>query len=172
MNPKYLVSASLIFMIVSCATDVDKSNANQTEKENTMNTEQKKLTDFGTDYTHAWNSQKPENVASFFTEDGSLLVNNGSPLRGRAAITEFANGFMTAFPDMTLTMDSLIIKPNETQYHWSFIGTNTGPNGTGNQVIFSGFERWTLAENGKIKVSIGSFDEEDYARQVNGIQSE
>ena len=111
-------------------------------------------------------------MASFFAEDGTLIVNNVTSLRGKEAITEFASGFMTAFPDMTLTMDSLIIKPNETQYHWSFTGTNTGPNGTGNQVIFSGFERWTLAENGKINSFIGSFDEEDYSRQLAGSKTE
>ena len=162
----------MIFLSISCKNNSDKSNSNQVENYNRMDSEQKKLTDFGKDYTNAWNSQNPENVASFFAEDGSLIVNNGTPLKGKYDITEFAKGFMTAFPDMKLTMDSLLIKPTETQYHWSFVGTNTGPDGTGNKVIFSGFERWTFNENGLIKVSIGSFNEEDYSRQVNEIKSE
>jgi hypothetical protein len=74
---------------------------------------------------------------------------------------------MTAFPDMKLTMDKLLIKPEETQYHWSFVGTNTGPDGTGNKVGFSGFERWIFNDEGSIKSSIGKFDEEDYKRQLN-----
>lgn len=68
-------------------------------------------------------------------------------------------------------MDSLVIKSTETQYHLSFVGTNTGLDGTGNKVDFSGIERWYLNENGKIEVSAGSFDEEDYGRQVNGTKS-
>ena len=127
----------------------------------------KKLAEFGNAYTDAWNSQKPENVASFFAKDGSLTVNSGSPLIGREAITEFARSFMTAFPDMKLTMDKLLIKPEETQYHWSFVGTNTGPAGNGNRVEFNGFERWTFNEEGLIKSSIGKFDEEDYNRQLS-----
>lgn len=127
----------------------------------------KTIIEFGNEYTDAWNSQKPENVASFFAIDGSLTVNNGTPLIGRTSITEFTNSFMTAFPDMKLSMDNLLIKSDETQYHWSFIGTNTGLNGTGNKVEFNGFERWTFNEDGLIKSSIGKFDEEDYNRQLN-----
>lgn len=134
---------------------------------NSMSNKQKELTDFGLNYTKAWNSQKPEQVAEFFSQDGSLIVNNGAPNTGRDQITAFAKGFMDAFPDMKLTMDSLMFNANDTEYHWSFIGTNTGRNGTGNKVNFSGFERWTFDGNGLIKQSIGSFDEEHYNQQVN-----
>ncbi|MEZ5425505.1 MAG: DUF1348 family protein [Pyrinomonadaceae bacterium] len=127
----------------------------------------KKWAEFGNDYTNAWNSQKPENVASFFAENGSLTVNNEPPLIGREAITEFARSFMTAFPDMKLTMDKLLMKQEEAQYHWSFVGTNTGLDGKGNKVEFKGFERWIFNEEGLIKSSIGKFDEEDYKRQLN-----
>lgn len=48
---------------------------------------------------------------------------------------------MTAFPDMKLTMDSLVTKSTSIEYHWSFIGTNTGPEGKCNKVDFSGFEQ-------------------------------
>lgn len=127
------------------------------------------MTKFGNDYTDAWNSKKPENVASFFAIDGSLTVNNGTPMVGREAITEFASSFMTAFPDMKLTKENLLIKADETQYHWSFVGTNTGLNGTGNKVEFKGFERWVFNEEGLIKSSTGKFDEEDYNRTIEQV---
>lgn len=132
-----------------------------------MSNKQKEVTEFGLNYTKAWNSQKPEQVAEFFSQDGSLIVNNGVPNKGRDQITAFVKGFMNAFPDMKLTMDSLKFNSNDTEYHWRFIGTNTGTNGTGNKVDFSGFERWTFDDDGLIKQSIGSFDEADYRRQVN-----
>lgn len=139
---------------------------------NVSEMEQNKMESFGKNYTEAWNSQKPENVASFFASDGSLIVNNNPPLVGRKDITKFVYGFMTSFPDMKLIMDSLLTKSNSTEYHWTFIGTNTGPNGTGNRVKFSGMELWKINIDGLIQKSIGSFDAEEYNRQVeHGIDN-
>ena len=66
------------------------------------------LDEFAKRYANAWCSQNPETVAAFFAEEGSLSVNDAAPAAGRAAITELARGFMTAFPDMVVTMDELI----------------------------------------------------------------
>jgi hypothetical protein len=48
---------------------------------------------------------------------------------GRPAITAAAQGFMTAFPDLLVVMDSLPIDGNHAVYHWTLTGTNTGPGG-------------------------------------------
>ncbi len=134
-----------------------------------MNKEQ--LTDFGKRYSAAWCSQKPESVAAFFSMNGSLKVNADSPAVGREAITKVAQSFMTAFPDMIVTMDSLVIKPNGTEFHWTLTGTNSGPGGTGNKVKVSGVEVWTFSKDGLIEKSIGSFDAAEYNRQLkDGIK--
>lgn len=124
-----------------------------------------KLNEFATQYTAAWNSQKAANVAAFFAETGSLFV-NGSPATGREAITAVAQGFMTGFPDMELIMDKLEIQPGLTNYHWTFIGTNTGPGGTGNAVRFSGYEEWTFGDDDLIARSMGHFDNDEYQHQL------
>jgi len=124
-----------------------------------------KLQEFGANYTAAWNSQNAANVASFFAEDGSLSV-NGSPSVGREAITAVAQGFMTAFPDMELIMDLLNIQSEQITFHWTLIGTNTGPDGTGNAVRFSGYEEWTFGDDGLIAKSMGHFDDDDYQHQL------
>jgi len=122
--------------------------------------------DFAEQYTAAWNSQKPARVAEFFAEDGTLFV-NGAPSKGREAITAVAEGFMTEFPDMVLIMGDLVMQPNDVvTYNWTFIGTNTGPDGTGMAVNFSGYEEWTLDENGLIAQSLGHFDDEEYQYQL------
>jgi len=126
-----------------------------------------KLTDFGKKYSAAWSSQKPESVAAFFADNGSLKVNTDSPAVGREAISKVAQSFMTAFPDMVVAMDSLITNPNGTEFHWTLTGTNSGPGGTGNKVRVSGFEVWTFNENGLIEKSIGSFDADEYSKQLN-----
>lgn len=121
---------------------------------------------FGADYAEAWSSQQPDRVASFFEPDGSLTVNKGEPAVGTDAITQVAAGFMKTFPDLTLLMDSLVTGPDGPSFHWTLIGTNTGPNGTGNSVCFSGVEHWTMSGNGRVQVSDGSFDAAEYERQL------
>ena len=41
--------------------------------------EKNQLQNFGKKYAEAWCSQKPESVAAFFANDGSLKVNNDAP---------------------------------------------------------------------------------------------
>ncbi len=111
-------------------------------------------------YTAAWCSQDPAQVASFFTSNGSLRINDGPAAAGRDAIAAVAAGFMTAFPDLVVQFDSLAPGPI---YHWTLTGTHAA---SGRQVRISGFEQWTLGADGRIEQSLGSFDAADYARQL------
>jgi nuclear transport factor 2 (NTF2) superfamily protein len=126
------------------------------------------IEDFGRRYTDAWNSGDPASVAAFHEPDSSLKVNDAAPAVGHEAITEVARGFITGFPDMELAMDAIEGDAQSAVYRWTFVGTNTGPGGTGRPVRFSGYEEWTLSENGLIARSLGHFDAEDYARQLSG----
>lgn len=117
-------------------------------------------------YTAAWCSQNPASVAAFYDEDGSLSVNEDPPAVGREAITQVAQGFMTAFPDMEVVMDDLHLQADGVIYHWTLIGTNIGPGGTGRSVHISGFEVWEIGANGLIASSQGHFDNDEYHRQL------
>ena len=121
---------------------------------------------FAKSYAQVWCSQRPTFVSSFFSEDGVLQINDGSPAKGTEAITNVAKGFMDAFPDMVVSMDSLITKSDKTRFYWTLTGTNNGLNGTGNRVKISGFEEWTLNEDGLIQESKGYFDEKEYKQQL------
>ena len=133
------------------------------------------LNEFAARYTTAWGSQAPERVAAFYAEDGSLSINDGPPAMGRQAIAEVARGFMSAFPDMEVTVDELVRNPDErdgTEFHWTLAGTNTGPGGTGKRVRISGYELWQMGDAGLIRHSKGFFDRDDYERQLtNGVAS-
>lgn len=120
---------------------------------------------FAARYAQAWCSQRPESVASFFAEGGSLRVNEAAPAVGRAAITDVVRGFMTAFPDMAVTMDALLRQPHAVAFHWAFTGTNTGPGGTGKRVRMRGYEAWQIDADGLIAASKGHFDAAEYERQ-------
>ena len=117
-------------------------------------------------YTEAWCSQEPERVAAHYESNGSLTINDGSPSVGRSAITGAARSFMDAFPDLRVLMDELRLGSEATEYHWTLIGTNTGPGGTGKQVRISGFEEWTISDDGLIAASLGHFDQAEYERQL------
>jgi uncharacterized protein (TIGR02246 family) len=126
------------------------------------------LTDFATRYAAAWSSRKPEELASFYTENGVLLVNDGPPAVGRAAIAAKAEGFMAAFPDMLVRLDSATLDGGRAVFRWVWTGTNTGPGGTGRAVDLTGYEEWTFGAEGLIAESRGHYDEAEYERQMSG----
>jgi hypothetical protein len=124
------------------------------------------LTDFGTRYAAAWSSQNPEQLASFYAENGSLIVNGGPPSTGRAAVAAKAQSFMTAFPDMLVKLERMDKHGEHPVFRWLWTGTNTGPGGTGKFVRITGYEEWTMDPNGLIEKSDGHYDEAEYQRQL------
>ena len=129
------------------------------------------LRDFARRYTEAWCSHDPARVAENYAPDGSLTINDGAPSVGRAAITEAARSFMVAFPDMQVVMDGLLAQGGNAEYRWTLVGTNTGPGGTGRRVRISGFEEWTIGDDGLIATSLGHYDQAEYDRQLeHGVE--
>ena len=124
------------------------------------------LGEFANRYAEAWCSQNPDSVAAFFSEEGSLSVNDGEPAVGRKSIADVAQGFMTDFPDMVVAMDKLVYQSDGTEFHWTLTGTNTGPGGTGKRVRFSGYEDWHISADGLIAESKGHFDNAEYEYQL------
>jgi hypothetical protein len=105
-------------------------------------------------------------VAECYSAAGSLSINGGAPAVARNAIAEVARSFMTAFPDMRVIMDDLLMQGDCAEYHWTLIGTNTGPGGTGHRVRISGFELWQIGADGLIASSHGHFDNSEYQWQL------
>jgi len=124
------------------------------------------LHDFAQRYAAAWCSHQPASVAEHYAPTGSLTINGGPPAVGRAAITEAARGFMSALPDIEVVMNDLLVADSGIEFHWTFTGTNTGPGGTGNRVRVTGFEEWTIADDGLIAESQGHYDQAEYERQL------
>ena len=158
----------LFVTFIGCDNQSNKSQSetSKTETKNKKDMETNNLLEFGKKYAQAWCSQKPDSVAAYFSDSGSLTVNNGTPAIGRLEISKVAESFMTAFPDMIVAMDSLPTTSKGIEFHWTLTGTNTGPNGTGKKVKISGFELWQLDDKGLIKQSLGSFNADEYNRQL------
>jgi hypothetical protein len=121
---------------------------------------------FAQRYAHAWCGDNPAGVAAFFSPNGSLKVNDGEPAVGRRAITEVAQSFMTALPDMIVSFDRLEKNGERAHFHWTLTGTNSGPGGTGKFVRVRGYEDWRLGSDGLIAESLGHFDAVEYERQL------
>lgn len=130
------------------------------------------VADFAKRYAAAWSSQDPGRLAAFYSEEGSLTVNDGEPAVGRAAIEAKAREFMEAFPDMAVEMRAVQMTLMGAEFHWHWTGTNSGPAGTGRRVAISGYEEWTFGSDGLILESKGHYDEALYNAQVNGPESE
>jgi uncharacterized protein (TIGR02246 family) len=122
-------------------------------------------------YTAAWCSQDAPRVAGYYSRDGVLTVNGAPPSVGRKAITTFAQGFMTAFPDLQVLLDDVFLQGDRVVYQWTLVGTHTGPGGTGHSVRISGYEVWRLSEDGLIAESQGHFDDAAYQHQLkHGVE--
>ncbi len=117
------------------------------------------------DYTAAWNSKSAEAVASFYAEDGEIVINRGEPWSGRARVADMAAGFYADVPDLTLSCDDIRCSATHAIYVWTFTGHDAK---TGNPLKIRGWEEWELGEDLKVKSSRGWFDADDYARQVAG----
>jgi hypothetical protein len=136
-----------------------------------MTPDQDQLPDFARRYAAAWCSQDPSSVAEHYAPEGSLTINGGSPAVGGAAITEAARSFMLALPDIEVFLDDLLVSDSGIEFHWTFTGTNTGPGGTGNRVRITGFEEWTIGDDGLIAGSQGHYDQAEYDRQLeHGVE--
>lgn len=117
---------------------------------------------FAQSYTEAWCRHDPAGVAAHYVPGGRISVNGGDP----AEAGEVARSFISAFPDIELHLDDVVVEDGTVEYHWTFTGTNTGPGGTGKRVRISGFEEWTFADDGLVASSQGHFDDEEYRRQL------
>ena len=115
---------------------------------------------FARSYTDAWCSREPTRVVEHFAPDATIAINGGAP----TPILGVAKSFMADFPDMELVMGDVVIRDDDVvEYHWTLIGDHSG---TGNHVHISGFEEWTIGDDGLAASSLGNFDAVEYERQV------
>jgi len=111
--------------------------------------------DFATRYTAAWCSHDPARVAAFYSESGSLAIDNGAPAVGRKAIDAAAASLMAGYPDLVMEFRGISTEGERVRYHWTFIGTSNGSGGTGNRVQMRGYDDWKIGADGLIADSKG-----------------
>lgn len=120
-------------------------------------------------YAEAWSSGDPQAVADFYAEDGRITINGGNPHVGRKAIAAMAQAFHDEFPGLVVHCDLSRVAGEHAAFVWTLEGKHAE---TGNLVKCGGWEEWDLDATGKVKVSLGWFDAEDYARQIAGAANQ
>jgi uncharacterized protein (TIGR02246 family) len=114
-------------------------------------------------YTSAWNSGSPEAVAKFYSPEGQIVINRGTPWVGRKGIADMAAGFFADVPDLKLECDDVRCAGTHVAYFWTFTGTHAS---TKNPLRVVGWEEWDLDDEPKVVASRGWYDADDYARQT------
>lgn len=112
----------------------------------------KQIERIAADYTSAWNSKSAEAVASFYAEDGEIIINRGEPWTGRSRVRDMAAGFYADVPDLTLTCDDVRCSGNHVIYVWTFTGHDAA---TGHPLKIRGWEEWELNDDLKVSASRG-----------------
>lgn len=114
-------------------------------------------------YTAAWNTGRPDAVALFYAPEGCIVINGGTPWKGRAGVADMASGFFADVPDLSLVCDGVRVSGRHLVYLWTFTGTHAA---TKNPLDVVGWEEWDLDASGLVTLSRGWFDAESYARQT------
>lgn len=130
-----------------------------------MTAERTRLERIAADYAKAWSSKSPEAVASFYAEDGQIVINRGEALKGRAALAEMAEGFYATYPDLIVHCDDVRIAGTHAIFVWTFEGHHAE---TRNFVKVRGWEEWELDDSLKVNSSRGWFDAAEEDRQISG----
>ena len=130
-----------------------------------MSLDPQAITELAQAYTAAWNSGSAERVASYYVEDGQIVINRGEPWQGRSRIADMATGFFNDVPDLALHCDELRCAGSHVLYVWTFTGHDAQ---TGKPLRVRGWEEWDLDEDLKVRASRGWYDADDYARQAAG----
>jgi uncharacterized protein (TIGR02246 family) len=143
-----------------------RSFADAAQKEDhAMSFDRKAIESLAEAYTSAWNIGSPQSVAGHFAENGEIVINGGTPWRGRTGIAEMAAWFFADVPDMKLTCDGVRCAGSHVLYLWTFRGHAAK---TANALTVHGWEEWDVSGDLKVTASRGWYDAEDYARQVAG----
>jgi hypothetical protein len=124
------------------------------------------LRKFAEGFATAWSSQNAASVAAYYSPRGSRRANSAAPSVGRSAVEVAVQQFMTAFPDLQITLDDVFIMDNGAEVHWTLTGVNSGPGGTGQRVCINGFEEWLMGGDGLIVESHAHFSMADLQRQM------
>ncbi len=119
---------------------------------------------------NCWNKKDLSLIDSIFTENYTRKLNNVQIVSNPRELADNLHVFFTGFPDLSIAINSSIIKNNHGFLKWTLTGTNTGIFGevqpTGKKVKVNGFSKIQFDENGKISHEDIYYNELDFLQQL------
>ncbi|MEL4456233.1 ester cyclase [Lutimonas vermicola] len=142
MSKQYRI-AFFFLLLLGCS-----NTAYQEEKESQH---KKTVLDF---IDTVWNKKDLNSLDLFFSSEFTRKVNDIEVATENADLTANINVLFIAFPDLKLSVESIVAAENTVFVNWNIKATNTGVFGdneaTGKKIIISGLSRIDLNEESKI----------------------
>ena len=80
------------------------------------------------EFLAAWNAHDPDRALALLSDDVVWQdVANPEPMRGKAAIRPYLQGWFTAFPDLSAMVKNRVVTDDQVAAEVGFTGTNSGP---------------------------------------------
>jgi steroid delta-isomerase-like uncharacterized protein len=104
-------------------------------------------------FEEVWNQRRTDTIDELLTDE-SICYSDSGPMRGAQEFKERAyDVFVSAFPDMRITVDGTVAEGDEVVVRWSVRGTHLGDGlgfpPTGRPVSFRGMT-WIKYSGGKM----------------------
>src|SRR4051794_18193629 len=104
-------------------------------------------------FEEVWNQRRTDSIDELLT-DKSISHSESGPLRGSREFKERGHApFLSAFPDLWMTVEAVIGEGDDVVVRWSVTGTHSGDGlgfpATGRQVSFRGMT-WIRFSGGKM----------------------
>jgi steroid delta-isomerase-like uncharacterized protein len=104
-------------------------------------------------FEEVWNQRRTDTIDELLTDE-SVSYSESGPLRGKQEFKERAHAvFLSAFPDLRITVEGTVAEGDEVVVRWSVTGTHLGDGlgfpATGRAVSFRGVT-WIRFSGGKM----------------------
>ncbi len=159
-----IIVALVCVLIASCSNEQDRKIADARLKETSIKTT---ITDF---VEKCWNKKDMAVLEAISAENFTRTANDIKVAVNEKEMEATMNIFFTAFPDLNIVVDDIVIKDDQSFAHWTATGTNTGVFGevpaTGKKVKFSGYSIIHFNDAGKLLREDVYFNELELLQQL------
>ena len=105
-------------------------------------------------FDEVWNQRRTETIDELI-EDDSVCYTEQGPMRGAAEFRQLQyEPMVSAFPDLRVEVDGVVVGEGEAAVRWTATGTHTGEGlpaaPTGQPVVFQGVS-WIRVRDGKFR---------------------
>ena len=127
-------------------------------------------------FDESWNQQDDDAVDEIFAEDFVGYSSGSSdPIRGREGVKQSLDGYLSAFPNLQMTIEELVADDDKVAVRWFAEGTHNGDllgmPPTGKSVEVGGIDIFTIVDE-QIREAHGLYDQAGLMQQLGAGESD